>query len=115
MGVSDFGCANSWRGGEWWINPSSDCYGGHPLSRSSNSQDFRTGGYDRFDDAIGTISTCVRGLTDNPQMYNIAIGRYFTYRDIIPLIRWETISDSSDSHYESYVTGNPSILPMRSS
>ena len=45
-------------------------------------------------------------------MYNIAIDRYFTYRDSIPFIWWGTLADTSDSHYGSYVAGNPFIFPL---
>ena len=41
-------------------------------------------------------------------MYNISIERYFNYREHIPFIRWESLSGSAESHYASYVAGNPS-------
>ena len=46
-------------------------------------------------------------VSDNPIWIQVAIRRYWEFREHRPFIRWGALSDSSDSTYESYVTGNP--------
>ena len=94
------------------LTQSPDCYGGQPLTGSSSSHEFRTGGYEMTEDLLGPVPMCPRGSTDRPKMYNIAIERYFFYRGNTPSIQRGTLSDSADPHYESYVAGNPSDLSL---
>ena len=88
------------------LTPSSEIYGDHSISNPrSGSRDFRIGGYD-----TGPIPISSTGIIpDRPQSHAIAITRYNDTRGHIPLVNWETISDSAESCYESYVAGNSSI------
>ena len=49
------------------------------------------------------------GYSGNPQLHNLDVGRYFTDRVHIPFIRWGTLSDSANTHYDDDVAGNPFI------
>ena len=51
--------------------------------------------------------------SDNPSLIQLAIGRFWEYREHRQFIRWETLSDSADSTYEAHVTGNPNIRASR--
>ena len=65
---------------------------------------------DRVGGGDGEIPRMRRqSVSENPIVIQQAINRYWGFREHIPFIRWETLSDSADSTYEPYVTGNPDI------
>ena len=49
------------------------------------------------------------GVSDNPSLLQFDIARFGEFRERLPFIRWETLSDAADSTYEEYVTGDPSL------
>ena len=52
-------------------------------------------------------------IFDDPILIQVAISRFWEFREHRPFIRWETLSDSADSTYGAYVTGNPNARGQR--
>ena len=84
--VSNFGYSRNWRFGEWWRNPVIGRPGGQPRSRSSSiAQDHRMGGHGNSE--MGASPSFTGGYSDNPQLRNLAVERYFTNRIHMPFLR----------------------------
>ena len=70
------------------LTPSSEDYGGQPTTGNAGPIDYRMGGLGRNETDHVAVPECPRGPSDSPQMYNVAIERYFNYREHLPFMRW---------------------------